>query len=105
MTSTAQSITQIFHDVSEKLLVLGAPGSGKTILLLELANALLQEARDDKTKSVPVVLNLSSWSFGRRSLFDWLSDELKRNYGVDKRLANDLIGSDSIIYLLDGLMK
>ena len=103
LVSTAQAIPQIFHDVSEKLLILGAPGSGKTVLLLELAKALLQAADNDLSQSVPVVFNLSSWAISRRPLNDWLADELQRNYGVDARQARLWIGSDSIIYLLDGL--
>lgn len=103
LSSAAQVIPQIFHDVSEKLLILGAPGSGKTVLLLELAKALLQEAKEDAAKSVPVVFNLSSWAVKRQSLRDWLIAELKGNYGVNGNLAKQWIDGDSLIYLLDGL--
>ncbi len=100
---TPQAIPQIFHNASEKLLILGAPGSGKTVLLLELAKALLREADRDESKSVPVVFNLASWGTKQQPLREWLTAELKRYYGVDKNLATDWINSDSLIYLLDGL--
>ena len=100
---TPEAIARIYHGALENLLILGAPGSGKTMLLLELARSLLREAERDETKGVPVVFNLASWGTKARRLDDWLITELKRHYGVSNQLANQWIDSDSLIYLLDGL--
>ena len=102
LNGTAQAIPQIFHNASEKLLILGAPGSGKTVLLLDLTKALLEEAGEDASKSVPVVFNLSSWAVKRDPLRAWLIVELRNSYGVGKKLAERWIDTDSLIYLLDG---
>jgi DNA replication protein DnaC len=106
--TTAEAVTKAFHDVKGKLLILGEPGSGKTVLLLQLAQRLLEEA--EKTtgkipeKPVPVVFNLSSWAIERKPMIDWLAGELRRNYEVStEKFARQLIDTDKLIFLLDGL--
>ena len=58
------------------LLVLGAPGAGKTTVLLDLLEHLVAVARDDPTAPIPVVFQLASWGRDCRLLADWLVDEL-----------------------------
>lgn len=48
-------------EIGGKLLVLGAPGSGKTTMLLQLARVLVARAKADMAAPVPVLLNLSAW--------------------------------------------
>ena len=98
-----ESIHTIFEDVSRKLLILGEPGSGKTILLLQLAQSLLADATAKEASAIPVVLNLSSWKRSFSVLEDWLIPELRRHYGLGARLANRWIENDSLVYLFDGL--
>lgn len=100
--SGADAVPIIFDDVDRKLLILGDPGSGKTVLLLQLANALLDQAADGSA-SMPVVLNLSSWALKRQPIKDWITAELKLHYAVDNETARAWINADSLIYLLDGL--
>ncbi|MBZ0280435.1 MAG: NACHT domain-containing protein [Anaerolineae bacterium] len=100
--NTPDSLAQTFKNANHKLLILGAPGGGKTVLLLQLAQHLLEEAKT-KGKPVPVVFNLSSWGATGGSMKDWLIAELKRNYGANTKYAKELINGDSLIYLLDGL--
>ncbi len=53
-----------FFDKLEKgrtLLILGEPGSGKTITLLRLAQQLIERTEENISKPIPVVFNLSSW--------------------------------------------
>jgi len=97
---TPDILLKTFHDTGEQLLILGEPGSGKTVLLLQLAERLLEEAKQGNP--IPVVLNLSSWAEKRESIHDWLIERLKIEYGVSKKLAESWIAGDSIIYLLDG---
>lgn len=99
---SADVLLKTFEHVDRKLLILGAPGSGKTVLMLQLAERLLQEARENEKKSIPMVFNLSSWAEKRESLTDWLIERLRRDYGAGKKIAIELIQSDSLIYLLDG---
>jgi hypothetical protein len=53
-------ISTVFDELDKALLILGAPGVGKTTLLLELARDLLDRAERDAVHLIPVVFNLSS---------------------------------------------
>jgi predicted NACHT family NTPase len=67
-------IATIF-DATGLLLILGEPGSGKTMTLLELAANLIARAKADAKERVPVVLTLSSWK-RKQSLAEWIAGEL-----------------------------
>jgi predicted NACHT family NTPase len=103
LLSADNRITSIFDQNIGQLLILGASGSGKTILFLELSEALLIRARKDRAQPIPVVFILSSWAAKRLPLAEWLVAELNNLYGVDHELARSWIDKDSIIPLLDGL--
>src|SRR2546423_6607410 len=51
----------LFFETGRSLLVLGAPGGGKTTTLLELARGLLARFESDPSAATPVVLDLSTW--------------------------------------------
>jgi hypothetical protein len=63
-------IVEVFDEVDRALLILGDPGTGKTTLLLELAQHLLNHAAQDPTQPIPVIFPLSSWATRRCSLAD-----------------------------------
>ena len=70
--------------MGRSLLILGAPGSGKTTMLLELARQLIERARQEVTEPIPVVFNLSSWT-EKLTLADWLARELNNIYDSTAR--------------------
>lgn len=80
-----QKVIDFFEreDIQGRLLVLGEPGSGKTTELLDLAKDLLD--RDDRkaNASIPVILELSSWS-SSGTIEQWLVDQLRDTYGLRK---------------------
>lgn len=96
-----EPIRPIYDRVGRSLLILGEPGSGKTVTLLELARDLVRAARTDPGQPVPVVLNLSSWN--GQPLVRWLLDELKSKYFVAERMAKPLLEKNRLALLLDGL--
>jgi hypothetical protein len=96
-------ITTVFNELGGGLLILGAPGSGKTTALLELARHLLNSAENDETKPMPVVFNLSSWTARRPPLAEWLVDELASSYDVPRWISQQWVGANEILPLLDGL--
>ncbi len=98
-------IVQIFDDdaVGGKLLILGAPGSGKTTALLELDRELIMRAEQDVAEPMPVLCNLSSWREDGQGLAVWLVDHLKVKYGVRKDLGNAWLNDRLLVPLLDGL--
>ena len=97
--------TQISQEIGQgrTLLILGEPGSGKTIALLKLAKRLLERSQQDLTLPMPVVFNLSSWVSERKLIFDWLIDELREKYQVSKSLGEPWLKKQQLILLLDGL--
>ena len=54
------SITAIFDASDEALLILGAPGSGKTTAMLDLTRTLIGRAEKDENLPLPVVFHLAS---------------------------------------------
>ena len=87
------------------LLILGEPGSGKTIALLQLAERLIEltQHNENRTKPIPVVFNLSSWGKKPRALEEWLIEELKDQYQVPKTWSEHWLEQEQLILLLDGL--
>src|SRR5215207_5401973 len=101
---TGKSMLEIFREIGSErsLLILGAPGSGKTTMLLELTRQLIQRARRDETKPIPVVFNLGSWK-EKPTLSHWLEEELNTFYYVPRKTALDWINENRLLLLLDGL--
>lgn len=88
---------------SRSLLILGAPGSGKTTTLLEIARELIERAKYDVNLAIPVIFNLSSWPGKRQTIADWLVDELNRKYQVRREIAKTWLQEQKLLLLLDGL--
>ena len=98
-----RSFAEIFEEMGGSLLILGEPGSGKTVTLLELTRDLADRAEADPSRPVPVVFNLSSWTDPSRALADWLTDELAAKYLIPKKVGRAWIGASRLLPLLDGL--
>jgi len=92
-------IAQIFNEANGRLLLIGAPGTGKTTLLLQLVLELL-ELESDK---LPMLLNLGTWSQKYISLEAWLKKILPIEIGVSEDYASKIIQQNRLILLLDGL--
>lgn len=85
------------------LLILGAPGGGKTTMMLALARALLELAESNPAEPIPFLVNLSTWARDRLSLRDWLVQELAKRYNVPRRRGAIWVDNDLVVPLLDGL--
>jgi eukaryotic-like serine/threonine-protein kinase len=97
------AITEQCVRQSCSLLILGAPGAGKTTILLALARALLELAESDPAEPIPFLANLSTWARDRLSLRDWLIQELAKRYNVPRRQGTNWVDNDQVVPLLDGL--
>lgn len=95
-------ILTLFEEMGRAMLILGEPGSGKTITLLELAQALVAEAESRPDQPVPVILNLSTWGEQHASMLDWLVEELNEKYQIPRSISRQWIDRDALVYLLDG---
>ena len=116
------SILQIFNDAGGRLVILGAPGAGKSYMLRRLALELLQTDRE----VIPVVFSLASWpSIQRKNLVrmpylsrfetflaswpntqqqdlgEWMMEYLPQYLGVAKHIAQELLDQRRILPLFD----
>jgi NACHT domain len=99
------NITTYFDrmETGRTLLIVGEPGSGKTITLLKLAEDLIARTEQDLLQPMPVVFNLSSWARKLQSIEDWLLQELLEKYHVPTAFGKAWVESESLILLVDGL--
>jgi hypothetical protein len=97
------TILDIFERAGRLLLILGDPGSGKTVTLLQLAERLIEQARSISSESVPVIFHLGSWAEQHLPLEKWLVLEAKSKYYVSGELFEKWLREQRIILLLDGL--
>ena len=96
-------IPEVYDAANGQLLILGAPGSGKTTLMLELARDLLARAEQNAQQQMPVIFTLSSWAAKQQPLAEWMIEELINKYQVPHQLAHVWVETDQILPLLDGL--
>ena len=96
-------LADLFRASGRALLILGAPGSGKTVTLLELCRPILEGAEADPRRPVPVVLNLPTWAQKQAPLEECIIDEMSRQYGLNRRVTPAWLAADHLTLLLDGL--
>ena len=97
---------------TRRLVVLGDPGSGKTMLLVRLAQGLLANRATRTDLAVPVIFSLASWNPLEEGLFTWMEACLSRDYlGLgqaapiphgDVSRAAALLAQKMILPILDG---
>lgn len=99
----AETILETFEheDIGGRLLILGAPGSGKTTTLLKLADALLERAKG--TEQIPYIFELSAWREDQQSIADWLMAQLKFDYSIAPAVSKQWLTNGQLLPLLDGL--
>ena len=99
---TEKNISTLFEQYGS-LLILGEPGSGKTMALLQLAEKLLADATHDPLVPIPVIFNLSSWAIEQKPLKEWILEELWLQYQLTQESGEILVHNNRLSYLLDGL--
>lgn len=93
----------LFDEHLSELLILGAPGSGKTTMLLDLCRDLLARAERASGTPIPVVLNLSTWAQKSLPIADWIIEELRLRYDVPSAVGTAWSRAGLLLPLLDGL--
>jgi len=96
-------IAQAYEEAGGQLLILGAPGAGKTTLIVELGLDIVRRTRADGKLPLPVICNLSTWAINRRSLAKWLVEDLVETYQVPQSVARSWVSGKEVLPLLDGL--
>ncbi len=101
--STDNHLTAIFDGMDGSFLLLGAPGSGKTIALCELVKDLIDRAARNDRYPLPVILRLATWRTSPHgSLTRWVDEQIRAQYGLGQNHLNE-IAPRGMILLLDGL--
>jgi hypothetical protein len=92
-------------DIEGKLLILGAPGAGKTTALLSLAEQLVYGAIFQPRTVIPVIFELSTWQNDNQSIQSWLIEQLYDLHGGDRKskLYEQWLERQVLLPLLDGL--
>lgn len=92
LSGALDDLAEVYAAVpSGRLVVLGGPGSGKTVVTTRFVLTA-------DTERVPVILPLGSWN-PEQDLRSWLSDELERQYGPE---AAALVAAERVLPVLDG---
>ena len=106
---TLDKVLKLYRSIpTGQLIILGAPGSGKSALALRLTLELVGED-PDVPSAVPVMVSLSGWDPKDQDLKSWFETRVGRDYGSGNkdgalaRLIRSLIEHDRIIAVLDGL--
>ncbi|MBA2897783.1 hypothetical protein [Nonomuraea soli] len=110
------TVTQVFEDCAENLLLISSPGLGKTTQLALLAEELVQRAlaaEPDQEAVVPILVSLSSYH--GQPFEEWLVGEISTAYdiapavvrvllaGTHPRAAGRRQDTDDVLLLFDGL--
>ena len=102
ISDSDERLLVMFKTVGYRLLLTGAAGAGKSMLLLRLARLLLLQAARDERLPIPIIFDLAYWR-NSLSLVDWMIDELSARYGLMRDTAADWVQNDRIAPLFDGL--
>jgi hypothetical protein len=117
MSGSGRDLADILRRVpTHRLVILGEPGSGKTILLIRLLLDLLAGRQSGTlwTTAVPVLVRLASWNPDAHTLKQWLAQQITHDYPKLKdpytsstecttTCAEALVNGGSILPILDGL--
>jgi hypothetical protein len=112
LSGSGRELVKVMERVpTGRLVVLGEPGSGKTVLLIRLLLDLLETRQ--RGAAVPVLVPVASWNPSTQDLRSWLIPQLIRDYSSLQNtwrsrtqtatLAEALLDQRLLLIILDGL--
>jgi NACHT domain len=97
-------IDVLLIETKGRLLVVGGPGSGKTVYAMQIARVLVEKSQCDNSAAVPMVLSVSSFDPIRHSdVRAWIGASAERLYGVKAESCLVAFDQGRLALVLDGL--
>lgn len=99
------NLEQVFQKQNQRILLLGEPGTGKTVLLRRFAKSQALFQLNNNSKILPIFATIRTWNGAQNeSIFDWLVNQAKIIYPeLDPDLLEQQIKAKQVLLLLDGL--
>lgn len=104
ISGTVAELADAFMSLSlGRMVLLGAPGSGKTTAVVRLALDVLEKREPGSATPIPVLMSPASWNPDAERLDDWIIRRLRIDYGLADDDAHRLIQMGMIMPVLDSL--
>lgn len=98
-----ESVLEYYDSLSPgRLVVLGEPGAGKTVLVMQLLIKLLNERKHDTSKPVPVLISAAAYDTSL-AWDKWLAGHLALRFGIGAEIAARLVRDGRILPVVDGV--
>jgi hypothetical protein len=85
-----------------RLVILGGPGAGKTVLAMQLLIRLLEQRKMDKTLPVPVLISAAAYDTSR-PWGEWLTGHLAQRFAIAVQEAKRMVRERRVLPVVDGL--
>lgn len=85
-----------------RMVILGAPGAGKTVLAIELQVLLLEGRERDQAQPIPILISAAAYDT-RQTWQQWLAGHLALRFSISKAAAAGLVTGGRILPVVDGL--
>ncbi len=97
------SVLEYYQSLSPgRLMVLGEPGAGKTVLVMELVIRLLEARLHDTGMPVPVLISAAAYE-SRLEWGNWLAQHLAERFSIGDEAAARLVRDGRILPVVDGV--
>ena len=100
-----RNLEQVFQKQDRRILLLGEPGTGKTVLLRNFAKTQALFQLKNNCELLPIFAAIRTWEGEQnKSIFDWLVNQARIIYPeLDRDLLEQQIKAKQVLLLLDGL--
>lgn len=99
----SRNIFRVFWNLkTRRLLILGEPGAGKTLLLLELIRQAAEARQKDSSIPALVRVNIAEWR-DDQSFFQYFTEKVAAEQLLPLKLVEGMLKERLLIPLLDGL--